>query len=90
MTSSVNRKHLLALTLIIGGLTQSVTGMFTSFPILCAMRVLHGAMNSASTPLSYSLVADYVPPERRATANAVLGTAIYAGVSLSSLSIFLI
>ena len=54
------------------------------------MRVIHGAMNSATGPLTYSLVADYVPPERRATANAVLGTAVYAGVSLSSLSILLI
>jgi MFS family permease len=54
------------------------------------MRVLHGAMNSATNPLAYSLVFDYVPPERRATANSILATAIYAGVSLSSLSILLI
>ena len=66
------------------------TGLVDSFAVLFAMRVLHGAMNSASSPLSYSLVADYVPPERRATANAVLGTAVYAGVSLSSLSVLLI
>ena len=52
--------------------------------------MLHGAFNSASSPLTYSLVADYVPPERRATANAFLGTAVYTGISLSSLSILLI
>lgn len=64
--------------------------MFHSFPLLSGMRVLHGAMNSAVSPISYSLVADYIPPERRATANSILATAIYAGISLSSLSVLLI
>lgn len=81
---------MLGLSLGIAGLSQCVTGLFNSFPILCGMRVLHGAMNAALSPLSYSLVSDYVPPEKRATANSILGIAIYAGISLSSLSILLI
>ena len=89
-TNKVNRKMVLGLTLMIGGLSQSLSGMVNSFPVLCGMRILHGAMNSALSPLSYSLVSDYVPPEKRATANSILATAIYSGISLSSLSILLI
>ena len=81
---------MLGLSLVIGGMSQALCGMVHSFPILGGMRVVHGAMNSAVSPLSYSLVADYIPPERRATANSILATAIYAGISLSSLSVLLI
>jgi predicted MFS family arabinose efflux permease len=42
-----------------------------------------------TNPLTYSLVADYVPPEKRATANSILASAVYVGVSLSSLSILM-
>lgn len=90
VTNSVNRKLLLAISLAGGACTQLASGFFNSFYVLCGARMLHGAFNSASSPLTYSLVADYVPPERRATANAFLGTAVYTGISLSSLSILLI
>lgn len=75
---------------MLGGVTQFLSGQINSFPFLCSMRVLHGSLNAATTPLSYSLVSDYVPPERRATANSILSSAIYLGISLSSLSILLI
>ena len=54
------------------------------------MRVLHGSFNSATSPLSYSLVAEFVPPEKRGTANSILSAAIYIGIALSSLSVMLI
>jgi MFS family permease len=54
------------------------------------MRVLCGAMNSATNPLTFSLVADYVRPERRATANSVLTASSYVGIAISSLSILMI
>lgn len=89
-TSRVNRKFMLGLTMMLGGITQYLAGAVNSFPFLCGMRVLHGSLNAATTPLSYSLISDYVPPEKRATANSVLSSAIYLGISLSSLSILLI
>jgi len=86
----VNRKFMLGCTMMLGGLTQFMAGTINSFPVLCGMRVLHGSLNSATTPLTYSLVSDYVPPNRRATANSILSSAIYLGIALSSLSILLI
>lgn len=90
ITSKINRVRAFGATLILGGLSQFLTGLIPNFNVLCGMRVLHGATNSATNPLTYSLVADFVPPERRATANSILSTAVYAGISLSSLSILLI
>ena len=90
LTPMVNRKMILGLSMLLGGVSQFVSGTFNSFPLLCGMRVLHGSVNAATNPLSYSLIADYVPPNRRATANAIISSSIYTGVSMSSLSILLI
>ena len=90
LTGVVNRKIVLGCAVMISGLSQFLTGKFDSFTTLCAMRGLHGAANSATNPLTYSLVSDYVPPQKRATANSILSSAIYVGVSLSSLSILMI
>merc|ERR1711998_810274 len=43
-----------------------------------------------SNPLSFSLIADYFPPENRATANSVIQAGNYIGVGVSSFSILLI
>ena len=67
-----------------------VNGVTTSFFAICAMRFLHGAFSSVINPLSFSIVADYFPPEKRGTANAVLSTGNFMGVALSSITIILI
>ena len=66
------------------------SAMTTSFSVLFMMRFLHGAISSATDPVSYSLIADYFPPEKRSTANAILSTGNFIGIALSSLSIILI
>lgn len=66
------------------------TGFTTKFGVICLMRVLHGAVSAAINPLSYSLIADYFPPEKRSRANAILTTGNYLGIALSSISILLI
>ena len=69
---------------------MGISGFTTSFAVLAAMRVFHGMFNSASNPLSFSLIADYFPPENRATANSIIQAGNYIGVGVSSLSILLI
>ena len=90
LTTVVNRKMALGLSIIVGGLSHCIAGSFNAFSWLCGMRVLHGSVAAMSNPLSYSLVADYVPPHRRATANSIISSSRYLGVALSSLSILLI
>jgi len=90
ISDNVNRKFYLGIVLILAGATCGVTGFIDSFFLLGAMRVLHGMLNSSSNPLSFSLIADYFPPENRATANSIIQAGNYIGVGVSSFSILLI
>jgi MFS family permease len=54
------------------------------------MRVFHGIVNSTTTPFSYSLITEYFPPDKRATANSLIHSGIYIGNSVSSISILLV
>jgi sugar phosphate permease len=67
-----------------------LTGTVDSFGVLSAMRVAHGALASMVDPLFFAMMAMYFPRSQRGTANSLLQTANYAGISLSSLSIILI
>lgn len=90
ISDQVNRKFFLGIVVMLASLTMGVSAFTTSFAVFGAMRVIHGMMNSASNPLSFSLIADYFPPERRATANSIIQAGNYIGVGVSSLSILLI
>lgn len=61
-----------------------------SFGVLAAMRVFHGALSSATDPLAYSLVADYYPPDKRGTPNAIISSGSFIGIALSCMSILFI
>ena len=90
ISDNVNRKLFLGAVVILGSLTMAVSGFTNSFFLFGLMRVIHGCMNSASNPVSFSLVADYFPPDKRATANSIIQAGNYIGVGISSFSILLI
>lgn len=90
LADKVNRKTMLAVMIFLCGLSQSVTGLVNSFWVFVLMRMLHGAANSATVPLSYSLVTDYVRPENRTFVNSILNSGAYIGIALSSLTILMI
>jgi MFS family permease len=85
-----NRKFWLGIYVILASLSMGVSGFVNSFTVLAAMRVLHGMCNSAINPLAFSLVTDYFPPEKRATANSTIQAGHYMGIGLGSFSILLI
>lgn len=72
LSDRVNRKVFLGIVLILAGGSIGITSFFDSFLLLSAMRVVHGCLNSATNPLSFSIIQDYFPPERRATANSLI------------------
>jgi MFS family permease len=90
ISDNVNRKLYLGIVVMLASLTMGVSGFTSSFVVLSVMRVFHGMLNSASNPLSFSLIADYFPPDKRATANSIIQAGNYIGVGVSSLSILLI
>ena len=89
-SDNVNRSLVLGAVVIMASLTIGITGFVNSFAVLAVMRIFHGMLNSATNPLSFSLISDYFPPTKRATANSILQAGNYIGVGVSSLSILLI
>ena len=61
MGSGYNRKTMLAGVVALGGLSQVLTGMVTSFPLLFLMRSVHGFCFSMTIPLLATMVRDYFP-----------------------------
>lgn len=90
ISDSVNRKFFLGIVIILAAATMGVSATTTSFFIFSAMRVVHGMLNSSSNPLSFGIIADYFPPDKRSTANSIIQAGNYIGVGVSSLSILLI
>lgn len=90
ISDNVSRKLFLGIVVILASATMGISAVVDSFLVLSIMRVFHGMMNSASNPLSFSLIADYFPPNKRATANSIIQAGNYIGVGVSSLSILLI
>lgn len=90
LTDTVNRKWALATVIALASTAMGLTGFCDSVLVLGLMRVFHGMINSSTNPLSFSLVSDYFPPERRATANSIIHSGQYIGSAMGSISILLI
>ena len=72
LAETKNRKFALGLVILAAGASMGITGFSSFFWGLAAMRILHGAINSATNPFSFSLISDYFPPDKRATANSMI------------------
>ena len=75
-----NRRNIIAIALCLWSAMTAVCGMTTGFVSLFLARVGVGIGEAGGNPPAYSLIADYFPPERRATAMAVIGMGIPLGV----------
>ena len=53
-------------------------------------RMLLGVFEAFAPPAAFSLIADYFPPNKRTTANAVLSLGIFVGAGLGSMSTIMI
>jgi MFS family permease len=70
--------------------TSYGTAFSHKFITIALMRVFLGLFSAFSSPVSYSLISDYFPPQRRTLANAFFSGSSILGISLSSASIVLI
>lgn len=82
-----NRRNIVFYGLVIWNVATVCLGLSNNFIQLLFSRVLLGIGESFSMPASYSLIADYFPPESLAQANGVFAFGVYVGGGLSSLSI---
>ena len=90
ISGKVSRKWLLGLSCMAWSATTYFAGLVPSFPFFCLMRFMLGGFESACNPASYSLIADYFPPNYRSTANAIETGGSYVGGGLASFCVLLI
>lgn len=81
LTKIVSRKLLLFLVALCGQLACLVSGLVTTYEGLYWARAFTGLGIGGSFPLIYSLIGDYFPPEKRASASATLGLSMGLGIA---------
>ena len=77
------RTWTIALGLSIWSGMTAVSGFATSFGALAAARVGVGVGEASASPAAYSLIGDWFPREKRATALSIYSSGIYIGAGLS-------
>jgi len=74
-----SRRNVLVLGVAAWSLLTAACGLARGFWPLFSLRFGVAVGEAAGTPPSHSMISDYFPPERRATALSVYGLGIYAG-----------
>lgn len=77
-----DRRKLIALGLAVWSVMTALSGFARNFPELALARIGVGIGEASAAPAAFSLLSDYFPPARRATALAVYSSGIYLGAGL--------
>lgn len=83
MADSRSRRSIIAAGFAMWSLFTSGCGVVKNFSQMLLMRMGVGVGEAALSPSAYSLITDYFPPNRRATALSVYGMGIYIGSGLA-------
>lgn len=75
-----SRRFIIALGLTVWSAMTAACGLARTTGQLALARFGVGIGEAAGTPPSHSLISDYFPPEKRATALSIYGMGIYLGV----------
>ncbi|MCP4039900.1 MAG: MFS transporter [bacterium] len=75
-----SRRNVITIGLLVWTGFTALTGAVTSFAQLFAARIGVGIGEAAGSPPSHSLISDYFPLERRATALSIYGMGVYIGI----------
>ena len=77
-----NRKNVVSVALVVWSAMTAVSGLVTNFTQLLLARIGVGIGEAGGSPPSHSIISDYFPPEKRATALSVYSMGIYLGILL--------
>ncbi len=77
------RTWTIALGLSLWSGMTAISGFATNFGALAAARVGVGVGEASASPAAYSLISDWFPKQRRATALAIYSSGIFIGAGLS-------
>lgn len=81
-----SRKLIITLALTIWSGMTAACGLARSFVELAVIRVLVGVGEAGGSPPAHSLIADYFPPHKRATALSIYAWGVYLGAALAFLA----
>lgn len=82
---SGNRRGIIAAGFVVWSLFTAGCGVAKTFAQMALMRVGVGIGEASLSPAAYSMIADYFPPQRRATALSAYSMGIYIGSGLAML-----
>jgi len=80
-----SRRLLIAVGFVLWSLMTAACGLANSFSTLLLFRIGVGVGEATLGPAAYSLISDYFPPEKRATAMSVYSMGIYIGSGIAFL-----
>ena len=75
-----NRRNIVAISLAVWSAMTAMTGLATGFASLVFFRIGVAAGEAGSIPATHSIIADIYPAKQRATAFAVWGLSLPAGM----------
>ncbi len=81
MADRRNRRNIIATALVFWSTMTALCGLVQSYTHLVLLRIGVGAGEAGSTPPSHSMISDYFPKEKRATAFAIYTIGLYFGVA---------
>ena len=79
LADRTTRRTVIAVGVAVWSAMTAVMGLASCFGQLLFLRMGVGIGEAAGAPPSHSLLSDYFPPEKRATALSLFGMGIYAG-----------
>ncbi len=75
-----NRKNIITTSMVVWSGMTAVSGMATNFVHLLLARIGVGIGEAGCSPPAHSIISDYFPPKKRATALSIYSTGIYIGI----------
>ena len=79
LADSWYRGRLMAIGLALWSSMTAMSGFAQNFGMLAAARIGVGIGEASASPAAYSMIADYFPKERRATALSIYSSGLYIG-----------
>lgn len=85
LADRTNRRNVLAVSILVWSVATICCGMAGSFALLLLARIGTAAGEAGGTPASHSIISDYFPPQRRATAMATFALGAPLGTAFAGL-----
>jgi MFS family permease len=83
LADSWYRGRLMAMGLALWSSMTAFSGFASTFGMLAAARIGVGIGEASASPAAYSMISDYFPKERRATALSIYSSGLYIGGGIS-------